>query len=395
MSRMASLYSWMIVEDQTGHKCMTCHLIICNSNLKPARLREHQVKHPTAEHKQIIEALQANRATYDQKVTLPRLGFKPVQKSLLQASYEGAYQCIRKKASHLAPENLVKPCTIWMVELVPETEAAKKMKKLPLSNDVTAGRIANMSCDILDQIVQEIKDSPISISLQLDESIDVSNMSQMILYTRYIKDGEIKDEFLFCEAFNNKGSGCISTLGREKKFVFLRDALRSIRSKKVEAFKKKLSLWNRRNQGGNMGSSPLLDEKLRNKTVSPMLVENLVAHLSHLETTITKYLPKDHTFPEWIPQPFLADMSDADSLKEELIDLQRATTSPFTTPSLLLVCKAPSRPRGSEAHYLPLHHALSPVGLWQAPLKPPWFRAPLVNASYSQSVPQRLAHPLI
>ncbi|KAK3887869.1 hypothetical protein Pcinc_008019 [Petrolisthes cinctipes] len=30
----------------------------------------------------------------------------------------------------------------------------------------------------------------------------------------------------------------------------------------------------------------------------------------------------DHTFPEWIQQPFLADVDDDDDLKEELIDLQ-------------------------------------------------------------------------
>ena len=53
-----------------------------------------------------------------------------------------------------------------------------------------------------------------------------------------------------------------------------------------------------------------------------MLVENVVAHFSHLETTMAKYFPKDQTFPEWIQQPFLAHMSDADNLKEELIDLQ-------------------------------------------------------------------------
>ncbi|KAG0715900.1 Solute carrier family 2, facilitated glucose transporter member 3 [Chionoecetes opilio] len=37
---------------------------------------------------------------------------------------------------------------------------------------------------------------------------------------------------------------------------------------------------------------------------------------------MTNNFPEDHTFPEWIPHPFLADMSDADNLKEELIDLQ-------------------------------------------------------------------------
>ena len=56
-----------------------------------------------------------------------------------------------------------------------------------------------MSCNILDQVVQEIKDSPIRISLQLDESTDISNISQLIVYTRYIKDCGIKDEFLFCQ----------------------------------------------------------------------------------------------------------------------------------------------------------------------------------------------------
>ena len=32
----------------------------------------------------------------------------------------------------------------------------------------------------------------------MDESTDVSIMSQLIEYAWYIKDGDIKDEFLFC-----------------------------------------------------------------------------------------------------------------------------------------------------------------------------------------------------
>ena len=177
---------------------MTCHFIVCNSNLKPARLREHQAKHP-AEQAQTLEVMQAKRARYDQKGTLPRLVLEPVQKPLVQAFYEVAYQCIREKASHSAPENLIKPCTIRMVELVLGAVAAKKIKEVPLSNDVIAGRVADMSCNILEQVVQEIKGSPIRFSLQLDESTDIANISQLVVYTRYITDGGIKDEFLFCE----------------------------------------------------------------------------------------------------------------------------------------------------------------------------------------------------
>ena len=135
----------------------------------------------------------------DQRSTLPQLGFKPMQKPLPRASYEVAYQRIQVKAAHSAVENLIKPCAIWMVELVLGTEAAKKMKDVPLPNNVIAGRVADVSRDILDQIVQEIEDSPTRTSLQLDESTHVSTMSQLIVYARYIKDGDITEEFLFCE----------------------------------------------------------------------------------------------------------------------------------------------------------------------------------------------------
>ncbi|XP_068209197.1 protein FAM200C-like [Palaemon carinicauda] len=93
-------------------------------------------------------------------------------------------------------------------------------------------------------------------------------------------------------------------------------------TEKVEAFKKKISLWKRRIQGGNVGRFPILDEKHGDKIIQRMLVENIVAHLSLLETTMAQYFPMDHSFPEWIQQPFLADMDDDDNLKEELIDLQ-------------------------------------------------------------------------
>ncbi|XP_068205215.1 protein FAM200C-like [Palaemon carinicauda] len=99
--------------------------------------------------------------------------------------------------------------------------------------------------------------------------------------------------------------------------IFLRE-----HQKKVEAFKKKISLWKHRIQGGNVESFPILDEKHGDKTFQPMLVENIVAHLSLLETTMAQYFPMDHSFPEWIQQPFLADRDDDDNLKEEVIDLQ-------------------------------------------------------------------------
>ena len=54
-------------------QCMTSHFILCDSNLKPARPKAHQAKHPAAGREQNFQALQTKRARYDQRGTLPHL----------------------------------------------------------------------------------------------------------------------------------------------------------------------------------------------------------------------------------------------------------------------------------------------------------------------------------
>ena len=63
-----------------------------------------------------------------------------------------------------------------------------------------------------------------------------------------------------------------------------------LRTEKIEAFKKKLALWKRRVEGGSVGNFPSFEKNLGDKTISPMVLENIVAHLSHLETTKKKHV---------------------------------------------------------------------------------------------------------
>ncbi|KAK7084244.1 hypothetical protein SK128_000037 [Halocaridina rubra] len=108
-----------------------------------ARHRELTAKHPAANHEQSLEALQAKGDRYDRK--------KYTTPTWIQARAETTFTRLLRggRPVHSAPENLTKPCTIRAVELALVTEAAKKMKNVPMSNDVTAGRAADMSCDIL------------------------------------------------------------------------------------------------------------------------------------------------------------------------------------------------------------------------------------------------------
>ena len=79
--------------------------------------------------------------------------------------------------------NVVKPCIVESVRLVLGEEAWKKIKQISLSNK--------------ENVVSKIMLSPF-FSLQLDESTNVANNSQLLVFSRYITDKGIKQEFLFC-----------------------------------------------------------------------------------------------------------------------------------------------------------------------------------------------------
>ena len=57
-----------------------------------------------------------------------------------------------------------------------------------------------MSCDTVDQVVAAVKESPVCISLQLDESTNVSNISHLVVFVRYVESDSMCDEFLLCKA---------------------------------------------------------------------------------------------------------------------------------------------------------------------------------------------------
>ena len=52
---------------------------------------------------------------------------------------------------------------------------------------------------MFDEVVSDIKDSLVKISVQLNEFIDVSNDGQLIIFARYGKKNGIQEQFRFCK----------------------------------------------------------------------------------------------------------------------------------------------------------------------------------------------------
>ncbi|XP_054464244.1 protein FAM200C-like [Anoplopoma fimbria] len=179
---------------------MICNAKLSNSSLAPAKLKEHFLKLHDGKYKNTTLAeFKVKRARFDEKATLPVLGFVPIDKPILTASYEVAYLIAKQGKPHTIGETLVKPAALKMANIMLGKAAEDKLSQIPLSNDTISSRIDDMSNDILAQVVADLISSPAKFSLQLDETTDVSNLSQLVVFVRYMKDDEIKEDFLFCK----------------------------------------------------------------------------------------------------------------------------------------------------------------------------------------------------
>ena len=75
-------------------------------------------------------------------------------------------------------------------------EAAAKLKSVLLSNNTVKKRIEEESVDIADQVISGVKDSKYGFPIQLDESTDVTNNAQLLVYVRYTQENAVKTELL-------------------------------------------------------------------------------------------------------------------------------------------------------------------------------------------------------
>uniref|UniRef100_UPI00358F5F6E protein FAM200C-like isoform X1 n=2 Tax=Myxine glutinosa TaxID=7769 RepID=UPI00358F5F6E len=182
-------------------QCMLCNVKLSNSSLSPAKLREHFKKlHGEGQYKDTtLDEFKLKRVRFDASATLPTLGFVPIDKPILTASYEVAYLIAKQGKPHTIGETLIKPATLKIANIMLGKAAENKLSLVPLSNDTIRCRIDDLSDDILAQVVADLVASPTKFSLQLDETTDVSNLSQLILFVRYVKGDEIKEDFLFCK----------------------------------------------------------------------------------------------------------------------------------------------------------------------------------------------------
>ena len=115
---------------------------------------------------------------------------------VVAASYEIALLVAEQKQPHIIAESLILPGAKILVKRVFGEQAITKLNAVSLSNNTIKRRIEEMSDNIADQILAEIKESKFGFAIQLDGSTDITNYCQLLVYVRFAQTNIMKTELL-------------------------------------------------------------------------------------------------------------------------------------------------------------------------------------------------------
>lgn len=186
-----------MLKDNVEHpQCVICYEVLSNDAMRPNRLERHlSSKHNSFKDKP--KEFFATKSENLKRMKLDNTG-STAQSSekVLEASYELSLLIAKEKKSHIIGETLVKPCLLKAADIILGTQSKQKLSQIPLSDNTVKRRIDDMAEDIQNQVVDAVKQSPF-FAIQLDESTDIAQCSQLIVYVRYIENERMKDELLF------------------------------------------------------------------------------------------------------------------------------------------------------------------------------------------------------
>ena len=113
----------------------------------------------------------------------------------------------KNKEPHTTAETTVLQSCCAIVRTMFGPELEKEVKKIPLEDNTIGRRIQHMSEDIKQQMKIIFKDKNVMFALQLDESTDISGLSQLLVFIHFIHNEKIIEQFLCCQEMLMRATG--------------------------------------------------------------------------------------------------------------------------------------------------------------------------------------------
>ncbi|KAJ8333633.1 hypothetical protein SKAU_G00416410 [Synaphobranchus kaupii] len=170
--------------------------------MKPSHLQRHlTTKHAVLKDKPEDFFTRKRDALYKRKSTIQSC-CTPTAKAQ-EASYRASLRIAKAGKPHTIGEQLCLPLAKEMTKIMCGEKAAKQLHLVPLSNDTVSRRIGAMADDIKKTLIERIKIERY-YSIQLDETTDVADLANFMVYVRYEHDGAAQEDFLFCQPLETR-----------------------------------------------------------------------------------------------------------------------------------------------------------------------------------------------
>ncbi|CAH1975362.1 unnamed protein product [Acanthoscelides obtectus] len=175
-------------------QCVICMKVLSNDSMRPNHLERHlKQQHPTLV-LNTKEFFFSSKAVSLTRMRLDKSGsYHTGVSQHLKASCEIAFMIAKQKKPHTIGEELIKPYVLKATQIILGEGAEQKMKSISLSNNTIKRRIDEIAADIKSQIINKVKLSPF-FAISCDESTDIVNCAQFIVYVSYIGGDIIQEE---------------------------------------------------------------------------------------------------------------------------------------------------------------------------------------------------------
>lgn len=200
-------FSSTLVAEEVRPICVICSDILANDSLRPVKLTRHlNTKHPEYKNKPVEFFQRHASQQLKQSEVLKRHAGVGLNEKLLKASFEVALLIAKNKKGHTIGESLVLPAAYKICQTIYGEKIATPIKSVPVSNDTVGRRIIALSLDVKTELLVRVKNSPL-FAIQLDETIDVTNCAQLMVFVRYMHKAEIFEDYLFCTSLSGTTKG--------------------------------------------------------------------------------------------------------------------------------------------------------------------------------------------
>ena len=109
--------------------------------------------------------------------------------------------------AHTIAENLVLPAAKILVRNLIGEKEAEKLNSVSLSNVAMRRQIHDISDDISDQVTTAVRASKYGFAMQFDESTDITNCGQLLVYVRFTENDRVKTELLMSKEVSGATKG--------------------------------------------------------------------------------------------------------------------------------------------------------------------------------------------